>query len=162
MTTTKARIILVDFEGPETVADTVVRAIAAQMGERLGDGRLPVEGGLPLQMPPQLLAPPTSQPPNLSAPAPAANGTPARARATPPPPAKINYSVADIDAAAFNVGVFLKTNGRSRRDAIMRGCKLDFDCIEQVLQRPWFEKDGGGHCWTLSSAGHAHFRREDD
>lgn len=70
-----------------------------------------------------------------------------------------DFSDLPTDAAEL-VGLFLKQNGPKRRDAIRNACGItENDLLDHILSGEWFEKDGP--LWTLSSDGHAKFRRDD-
>lgn len=84
---------------------------------------------------------------------------PRKPKSMSPSPVKPTLTAHQIDEMAFKLGVHLKENGRCRRDALRNEFKIDDLALNKLLEMPWFEKDGT--CWTLSSEGHAHFRRDD-
>lgn len=65
-------------------------------------------------------------------------------------------SMGQMDDLAFKAGAFLKREGPRRSDAIRNHLNIDYATCEELLKRPWFEKDGVR--WRLSSDGEIEFQ----
>lgn len=70
--------------------------------------------------------------------------------------AAVSLDPRKIDDLAFRAGAFLVREGPRRSDAIRNELKCSYLEMAEVLDRPWFEKDGVRI--RLSSQGEAHFR----
>lgn len=93
----------------------------------------------------------------------------AASKATPKPATKAKpsqgqnarkLSLEKADEFALKIGILLRDQGPKRRDGVRNQTGIADEFLDEVLERPWFEKDG---CmWTLSSDGHLHFQRDDE
>ena len=128
--------------------DALIETDAAQLPELLAKAKLRVrllQAMLDGQM--NDIAPaPVAKPKPLVRPTAGTASAPSSPTPTPP-----------VGKLADRLGAFLKINGPKRRDALRNALNCTNDQLDDMLEHPWFEMDGG--MFTLSSTGHVEFAK---